>query len=180
MGTHGASATVQVLSSEVLRLLVEHGEVPLDEAAEAAVRAKRLFPAERRVHMAADRLLSFAVPRSAACIGTLMDASTRDEMAQRSGICSLGHLAKHGGVAWRGAGTVAVNRILRALQHHKGSAVLQATGLWALGRLAERVEPSQGGMQDAARRAKEWHPESALVQRHADDLIGFLQRRDAH
>ena len=27
----------------------------------------------------------------------------------------------------------------------RGSAVLQATGLWALGHLAERVEPSQGG-----------------------------------
>ncbi|CAL1130915.1 unnamed protein product [Cladocopium goreaui] len=140
------------------------------------MRAKRLFPSDRLVHRAVDLVLSFAVPRSAACIGALMDAATKDEMVQRSGICSLGHLAKHGGVAWRGATNTAVNRILRALQQHKGSAALQASGLWALGRLAERLEAPGGGMQDAAQRAKQLHPDSALVQRHADELIAFLLR----
>lgn len=172
MLTHQKSPSVQVKGCEVLRLLVELSpEVPLDEIAEASMRAKRLFPSDRLVHRAVDLVLSFAVPRSAACIGALMDAATKDEMVQRSGICSLGHLAKHGGVAWRGATNTAVNRILRALQHHKGSAALQASGLWALGRLAERLEAPGGGMQDAAQRAKQLHPDSALVQRHADELI---------
>lgn len=177
MLTHQKSPSVQVKGCEVLRLLVELSpEVPLDEIAEASMRAKRLFPSDRLVHRAVDLVLSFAVPRSAACIGALMDAATKDEMVQRSGICSLGHLAKHGGVAWRGATNTAVNRILRALQHHKGSAALQASGLWALGRLAERLEAPGGGMQDAAQRAKQLHPDSALVQRHADELIAFLLR----
>eukprot|EP00435_Cladocopium_sp_Y103_P051403 s739_g15.t6 len=177
MSTHQKSPSVQVKGCEVLRLLVELSpEVPLDEIAEASMRAKRLFPSDRLVHRAVDLVLSFAVPRSAACIGALMDAATKDEMVQRSGICSLGHLAKHGGVAWRGATNTAVNRILRALQHHKGSAALQASGLWALGRLAERLEAPGGGMQDAAQRAKQLHPDSALVQRHADELIAFLLR----
>ncbi|CAJ1360022.1 unnamed protein product, partial [Effrenium voratum] len=84
----------------------------------------------------------------AASIGCLMDAATAEEAVQRSGICSLGHLAGKGGVAWRGAATGAVNRILRAMQHHKGSAQLQAVGLWSLGRFRERVEAPEAGMQD--------------------------------
>ena len=86
---------------------------------------------------------------------------------QRSGISSLGRLAQHGGVAWGAASLGAVHRILRALELHR-SAELQAVGLWALGRLAERVQPAAlCGLQDAALRAQRLHPESALVQRHA-------------
>lgn len=174
MATH-KSVSVQIKGCELLRLLAEQSEVPLDQLADAAVHAKRLFPMEATLHRAANLLLTFVVPRSAACIGALLDAAAHDEMVQRSGIASLGRLAQHGGVAWGAASLGAVNRIQRALELHRG-AELQAVGLWALGRLAERLEPAVGGLQDAALRAQRLHPQSALVQRHAEDLINFLLR----
>eukprot|EP00931_Biecheleriopsis_adriatica_P057149 TRINITY_DN3389_c0_g2_i1.p1 TRINITY_DN3389_c0_g2~~TRINITY_DN3389_c0_g2_i1.p1 ORF type:complete len:1643 (-),score=506.78 TRINITY_DN3389_c0_g2_i1:98-5026(-) len=176
MSGHRSSPSVQINSCEVLRCLAELGEAPMDELAEAGQSAKRAFPRDAAVHRAADLLLSLAVPRSAASIGTLMDSSPKEEAVQRNGICSLGHLAGNGGVAWRGASTVAVNRILRAMGHHQGSAELQAVGLWALGRFAERVEAPEAGMQDAAERAKKRHANSALVCRQADQLIAYLMR----
>lgn len=148
----------------------------MEELSEAAQLAKRAFPEDSAVHRAADALLSFAIPRSAAAIGSLMDSATTDETAQRNAICSLGHLAGYGGVAWRGASRVALNRILRAMAQHKGSPVLVASGLWALGRFAERVDAPRGGLQDAAQQAKKSHPNSALVGRHADELIAYLMR----
>ncbi|CAE7548308.1 unnamed protein product, partial [Symbiodinium microadriaticum] len=128
--THRASASVQIAGCEVLRCLAELAEAPLEELSEAAQLAKRAFPEDSAVHRAADALLSFAIPRSAAAIGSLMDSATTDETAQRNAICSLGHLAGYGGVAWRGASRVALNRILRAMAQHKGSPVLVASGLW--------------------------------------------------
>jgi len=105
-----------------------------------------------------------------------MDAKLADEAIQRSGAQSLGQLAGHGGLAWRGAAAGAVGRVLRALVHHSGSQAMQAVGLWALARLAERVEAPSAGMQDAAERARQRHPSSALVCRHADELTAYLLR----
>ena len=74
MASH-KSVSVQIKGCELLRLLAEQSEVPLDQLAEAALQAKRLFPMEATLHQAANLLLGFVVPRAAACIGALLDAS---------------------------------------------------------------------------------------------------------
>lgn len=70
-----------------------------------------------------------------------------------------------------------MSRIVRAMTNHRDNVALQAVGLWALGRLSERVEAPTAGMYDAATRAKAKHKESALVQRHADQLLAYLSSR---
>jgi len=176
MAAHRNSPSVQINGCELLRCLAELCEA-MEELAEVAQSAKKVFPRDGSVHRAADLLLSLVVPRSAASIGALMDSAAADEGVQRNGVCSLGHLAGNGGVAWRGASPVAVSRILRAMANHRRSAEMQAVGLWALGRFVERVEAPAAGMQDAAERAKKYHPDSALVCRHADKLIAYLLRQ---
>lgn len=176
IGVHRTSPSVHINACEVLRSLAESGEAPMDELAQVAQGAKRAFPHDPTVHRAADMLLKLVVPRTAANVGALMDTSASDEAIQRSGICSLGQLAAHGGVAWCGAASGAVSRILRAMSVHAGSADTQAVGLWALGRLAERVEAPWAGMHDAAERARSRHPSSALVRRHAEELLAYLLR----
>jgi len=176
MAAHRTSPSVQINGCELLRCLAELCEA-MEELAEVGQSAKKAFPRDSSVHRAADLLLSLVVPRSAASLGALMDSAAADEGVQRNGVCSLGHLAGNGGVAWRGASTVAVSRILRAMANHRRSAEMQAVGLWALGRFVERVEAPASGMQDAAERAKKYHPDSALVCRHADKLIAYLLRQ---
>merc|ERR1711920_215083 len=170
------SPSVQINGCEVLRCLAEFGEAPLDEMGRAAQHAKHAFKQDAAVHRSADLLLALVVPRSAAAVGALMDARPQDEPIQRSGICSLGQLAVHGGVAWRGAASGAVSRVLRAMAIHGSNVETQAVGIWALGRLAERVEAPANGMYEAVERAKKLHPDSALVRTHADKLLAFLVR----
>merc|ERR1719468_78901 len=105
-----------------------------------------------------------------------MDTAINDAGTQRGGMSTLGQLASHGGVAWQGTASAAVGRVLRAMQRHTRCAETQAVGLWALGRLAERVEAPAAGMHDAAERARRHHPHSALVHRQADQLTAFLTR----
>eukprot|EP00439_Symbiodinium_sp_Y106_P048179 s3140_g6.t1 len=134
---HRASASVQIAGCEVLRCLAELAEAPLEELSEAAQLAKRAFPEDSAVHRAADALLSFAIPRSVQ-LPKLSGLSYRMPSATPfaellapllKGLYGwdegLGHLAGYGGVAWRGASRVALNRILRAMAQHKGSRLLR-------------------------------------------------------
>lgn len=173
---HRDTAAIQINGCEMLRCLAELGEAPMDELGRVAQDAKRAFPRDAAVHRAADALLVLVVPRTAAAIGSLMDARIGDAEVQSSGIHSLGQLALYGGIAWRSSGSGAVCRVLRAMSTHKGNVHLQATGLWALGRLAERVEAPTAGMLDAAKRAKQSHQDSALVCQYATHLEAYLMR----
>lgn len=172
---HRESASVQVNGCELLRSLAElDNSSPLEELAHVALQAKRSFPQERSVAKAADSLLSHVLPRVTNTIGLQMDQQPMDTGVQHSSVKKLGELATYGAVAWRSVCSVAVGRILRAMANHKHDVSLQAIGLWALGRLAERAGSPNTGMCDAAERAKKNHPESALVQKHADQLRSLV------
>jgi hypothetical protein len=175
--THRDSATVHINGCETLRCLAEMGgEAPVEDFAKVAQEAKRAFPRDKAVHRSADALLALVVPRMVRSVSMLMDTKIDDPEIQNSAARTLGQLAGYGGVAWKSSASGAVSRIMRAMVNHRRSVALQAVCLWALGRLAERVEAPTAGMYDAAEHAKKQHSDSALVCRHADQLCEYLMR----
>jgi len=176
--SHRASRSVQINACEVLRSLADDGVTPVDDFARAGLWVKQNFPADVAVHRSADNLLAVVVPRIVGAVGSLMDSDLISVDTQLHGTQKLGDMASYGSMAWKAAvAAAAAGRVLRALATHASNTSMQAIGLWALGRLAERVDAPSAGMLDAADMARKKHPKSALVCRCAEDLRTCLQVR---
>lgn len=84
LAAHRGSAPALIAGCELLRCLAEAGGAAPEGLAEAAQGAKRAQPKDPAVHRAADLLLGYVVPRTAAALGALMDGARGDE-ARRAG-----------------------------------------------------------------------------------------------